>query len=461
MNNSDKTAGGLAADVQELRQRLAACEQSLSLISRERDLLKVLLDRIPDNIYVKDTGGRYILDNATHRKFLGESEERNVIGKTVYDFFPPDLAERYHTDDQNIIRSGTPILGREEPIMGIAGTEQWVSTSKVPEFDDTGGVSRLICVSRNITERKRFQDALQKAKDDLEKRVEERTAELKTANERLQEQMAQLRQKARLDGELDAARAIQRRLIPSFRPDIPRVNLKGVYYPAYEVGGDYLDYFRNDAGNWVIAVADVCGKGVPAALLMTMLRSMFRAEGRRETSARNLLCSVNDCMAANIDHRSFITALCLIISRDGTSMTYARAGHPPLIRLEKNNGAPHSMAINGMALGLVSNSASFRSDLEESAICLETGDSFIMYTDGLLDAEGPSEDSYGPERLDRLLTGLPRTDADALVSGIMDDIRQFTGGRPYRDDMTVCALQVTGEAEHSSDQTKDKQNIRP
>jgi PAS domain S-box-containing protein len=446
--------------MQDLRQRLAACEQSLSLISRERDLLKVLLDRIPDNIYVKDTGGRYILDNATHRKFLGESEKHNVIGKTVYDFFPPDLAERYHTDDQNIIKSGTPILGREEPIMGIAGTEQWVSTSKVPEFDDTGRVSRLICVSRDITERKRFQDALQKAKDDLEVRVEERTSELKTANERLQEQMAQLRQKARLDGELGAARAIQRRLIPSFRPDIPRVNLKGVYYPAYEVGGDYLDYFRNDAGNWVIAVADVCGKGVPAALLMTMLRSMFRAEGRRETSARNLLCSVNDCMAANIDHRSFITALCLIICRDGTSMTYARAGHPPLLRLEKNNGAPHSMAINGMALGLVSDSASFRSDLEESAVRLETGDSFIMYTDGLLDAEGPSEDSYGPERLDRLLTGLPRTDADALVSGIMDDIRQFTSGRPYRDDMTVCALQVTGEAENSSDRSGEKQDTR-
>lgn len=437
--------------MRELQQRLAACEQALSLISKERDLLKILLDKIPDNIYVKDTSGRYLLDNITHRKFLGESEERNVIGKTVYDFFPPDLAERYHTDDQKIILSGTPILDREEPIKGMAGTEQWVSTSKVPEFDDTGRVSRLICLSRDITDRKLFQDALQKAKDDLELRVEERTAELKIANERLQEQMALLGEKARLDGELDAARNIQRRLTPSFRPKIPRINLKGVYYPAYEVGGDYLDYFQNDAGNWVIAIADVCGKGVPAALLMTMLHSMFRAEGRHETSARNLLCSVNNSMVANIDHRSFITALCLIISRDGASMTYARAGHPPLIRLEKNGGPPHTMEINGIALGLVSDSASFRSNLEESAVQLETGDCFLMYTDGLFDAEDPRADSFGTERFNRLLARLPRADADALVLGIMDEIRKFKNGRHYGDDMTLCALQVTGEAVTSSD----------
>jgi PAS domain S-box-containing protein len=430
--------------MQALKQTLAACEKSLLLISRERDLLKVLLDRIPDNIYIKDAGGRYILDNAAHRKFLGESEERNVIGKTVYDFFPPDLAKRYHTDDQSLIKSGTPILGREEPIMGIAGTEQWVSTSKVPEFDDAGRVSRLVCLSRDITERKQFQDALQKAKDGLEVRVEERTAELKTANERLKEQMALLREKARIDGELDAARTIQRRLTPSFRPEIPRVNLKGVYYPAYEVGGDYLDYFQNDEGNWVVAIADVCGKGIPAALLMTMLRSMFRAEGRRETSAKNLLCSVNDRMAANIDHRSFITALCIIISRDGATMTYARAGHPPLIRLEKNNGPHCNMDLGGMALGLFSDSVLFRSELEESTVNLETGDFFLMYTDGLVDVEGLDGEFYGMERLDKLLAKLPRTGADPLVTAIMDDIRQFTRGRPFRDDMTFCALQVTG-----------------
>jgi sigma-B regulation protein RsbU (phosphoserine phosphatase) len=177
---------------------------------------------------------------------------------------------------------------------------------------------------------------------------------------------------------------------------------------------------------------------------MTMLRSMFRAEGRRETSAKNLLCSVNDRMAANIDHRSFITALCLIISRDGASMTYARAGHPPLIKLEKNGGPPCNMDLGGMALGLFSDSVLFRSELGESTVRLETGDSFLMYTDGLVDAEGPGTDFYGTERLEKLLAELPRTDADALVSGIMDDIRQFAGGRPSRDDMTFCALQVTG-----------------
>jgi sigma-B regulation protein RsbU (phosphoserine phosphatase) len=109
----------------------------------------------------------------------------------------------------------------------------------------------------------------------------------------------ELGEKSRLDGELDAARSIQSRFTPNFRPQIPHVNLKGVYYPAYEVGGDYLDYFQTEDGQWVIVIADVCGKGIPAALLMTMLRSTFRVEARKETSAKRLLCAVNQVMAVN------------------------------------------------------------------------------------------------------------------------------------------------------------------
>jgi PAS domain S-box-containing protein len=414
--------------------------QPASEIARERDLLKGLIDELPDNIYVKDSEGRYILDNKAHRTFLCEPEESNIVGKTVFDFFPNELARRYHTDDQKIIGSGMPLLNREEPITGVSGSDKWVSTSKIPHFDDGGAVSRLVCISRDITDRKRYQDALTEMNAELERRVKERTAELNTANERLQAQIAQLREKARIDGELSAAKGIQRRLTPSFKPKIPRVNLKGVYFPAYEVGGDYLDYFQNAHGDWIVVIADVCGKGIPAALVMTMLRSTFRVEGRHQTSAKNLLCAVNDSISVTLDHRSFITALCCVISRDGSFMTCARAGHPPMIRL--GAGAPQTVALQGIALGLILDGGEFRAATQEATIPLVNGDRFLLYTDGLTEAEGPDKDGYGPERLTGFLASARPADADMLVAQVIENVKQFSAGAPFRDDMTVCALQV-------------------
>ena len=253
----------------------------------------------------------------------------------------------------------------------------------------------------------------------------------------------ELGEKSRLDGELDAARSIQRRFTPNFKPHIPRVNIKGVYYPAYEVGGDYLDYFQTDAGNWVIVIADVCGKGIPAALLMTMLRSTFRVEARKETSARKLLCAVNQFMTINLDERSFVTALCLIIANDGGSMSYARAGHPMLVKLGRQGAQPENIACSGIALGLIPETEKFCELIEEVAIPLKQGDRFLIYTDGLIDASDPQKNTYGFHRLGQLLARDKESDAEALIAAVMADIKSFTRGAPYHDDLTILALQVT------------------
>jgi PAS domain S-box-containing protein len=252
-----------------------------------------------------------------------------------------------------------------------------------------------------------------------------------------------LGEKARLDGELDAARSIQRRVTPQYKPQIPHVNLKGVYYPAYEVGGDYLDYFKTDAGDWVIVIADVCGKGIPAALLMTMLRSTFRVEGRSETSAKRLLCAVNDFMTLNLDERSFVTALCLIIKADGSSMNYARAGHPMLLKLGVRGNPPIPVISNGLALGLVSDTAKFAAMMDEVKIDLKKNDRFLIYTDGLIDANNPERDSYGIQRLNDVLASDGESNADTMITMLMDDIKKFTHGAPYHDDLTILALQIT------------------
>jgi PAS domain S-box-containing protein len=253
----------------------------------------------------------------------------------------------------------------------------------------------------------------------------------------------ELKEKSRLDGELDAARSIQRRFTPHYKPDIPRINLKGVYYPAFEVGGDYLDYFQNEAGNWIIVIADVCGKGIPAALLMTTLRSTFRVEAKHETSSRRLLCSVNEFMALNLDGKSFVTALCIIINKDCTEMSYSRAGHPMLLKLGANGGAPENILCSGLALGLVQETETFAAMLEEKTIPLISGDRFLIYTDGLIDATDPQKNTYGFQRLRALLSQDQGSDADGLIALLMKDIKKFTREAPYHDDLTILALQVT------------------
>lgn len=248
-------------------------------------------------------------------------------------------------------------------------------------------------------------------------------------------------EKARIDGELDAARSIQKRFTPQHRPDIPGIDLKGVYYPAYKVGGDYLDYFKTERGDWVMVIADVCGKGIPAALLMTTMRSAFRIQAESESSARALLCAVNKFMVLNIDERSFVTALCLIIAHDGSHMTYARAGHPFLIKLE-NGEPPRNIPCGGIALGLMQDIEMFATITEEKKIPLKSGDRYLLYTDGLVEAANPESEAYGLGRLSALLSHDHDSDPEQLVELITSDVRKFTNGAPDHDDLTMLCFKV-------------------
>jgi PAS domain S-box-containing protein len=259
----------------------------------------------------------------------------------------------------------------------------------------------------------------------------------------------ELSEKAQLKGELEAARSIQQRLTPNHKPSIPRINLKGLYSPAYEVGGDYLDYFKNDAGCWVVVIADVCGKGVPAAMMMTLLRSSFRNDARNEISAKNLLCSVNDSMRVNLDERLFATAICLIINPDGTSMSYARAGHPRLIHINGETGEARTYHSSGIALGILSDMKSFSDTIEEISIPLNEGDRFFIYTDGLTEAFNPQKIPYGIERLMKVLRGDNGTVPETMVQTIIQDIKLFTQGAPYHDDLTFISMYVNAIDGHS------------
>ena len=149
-------------------------------------------------------------------------------------------------------------------------------------------------------------------------------------------------------------------------------------------------------------------------------------------------------MTINIDDRSFVTALCLIIKNDGTSMSYARAGHPIMLKLGQKGEQPQAIGSNGLALGLIPYTAKFKTLIEEVTVKLKKNDRFLIYTDGLTDATNPERNSYDLKRLCELLATCTDADADSIIEIIMDDIKKFTRGAPYHDDLTILAMQVTG-----------------
>lgn len=130
-------------------------QASEKLLSEERQLLRSVIETIPDRIYVKDIEGRYVIDNAAHRRFIGVMGIENVIGKTAADFFDPNVAAQFDADDKALIRSGHPVLEREETTADEQGRELWMLTSKVPLHDAAGKAVGVLGVSRDITERKR------------------------------------------------------------------------------------------------------------------------------------------------------------------------------------------------------------------------------------------------------------------------------------------------------------------
>ena len=154
----------------ELEQVIAALEAEIAerrhaaeTLAAERNLLHTLIDSLPDLVYVKDTDGHYVLNNRAHLKFLGAASPEQIAGKTVFDFFPPGLATRYHADDMRSLRSGEHLVTELEPTVDHAGNAMWVSRTKVPLRDGRGQIVGLVGIARDVTLSRHAEEALRES----------------------------------------------------------------------------------------------------------------------------------------------------------------------------------------------------------------------------------------------------------------------------------------------------------
>jgi PAS domain S-box-containing protein len=176
---------GIGRDITERKQAAETLQQAHNALAAERNLLRTLIDNLPDAVYVKDMAGRFLISNQIMVRLQDVTSSEAILGKTDFDLYPREMAEQFYADEQALFASGEPIINKEERNPGTGNRPEWVLTTKVPLRDNEGQLVGLVGIGRDITERKRMENALRQARDELEQRVQERTAELSAANARM------------------------------------------------------------------------------------------------------------------------------------------------------------------------------------------------------------------------------------------------------------------------------------
>src|SRR4051812_11327313 len=257
--------------------------------------------------------------------------------------------------------------------------------------------------------------------------------------------------KERLEQELRIAREIQMSLLPRGPLAMPGLALMSHCEPAREVGGDYYDYIPMDRDRVGLLIADVSGKGTSAALYMAELKGIILSLSERHTSPRQLLINANQIISRHLDTRSFITITYAVVDVRARTLTYARAGHCPLIHVPGSHAASRKAQIlvpDGMVLGLqIDDGSMFEKYLEESTIQLGTGDLFLFYTDGLSETMNPEGECFGDVRLGELLEQHADLSPTEIRERILRDVQDFAGTAVQQDDLTLLLLGIQDVAE--------------
>lgn len=246
-----------------------------------------------------------------------------------------------------------------------------------------------------------------------------------------------------LRDELDLAQKIQQTLLPRQTPYLEGYELAAHYVPAKEVSGDYFDIFWVDADRLGIVVADVCGKGVPAALLMVSCRAELRYLARGEPSAAQVLRQLNRTLMASTDHgKTFVTLLYAILDVSARRLTFANAGHTPLYLVNPTTGREGTFGSHALPLGTDFPDL-FDKQIRDEQILLATGDLAFLYTDGLSELGRPNGPAGWDEaHVHQLVAARARDQVANLLLSLQSEADRVLQGAPYSDDLTMVGLKV-------------------
>ena len=339
--------------------------------------------------------------NSAFSRLTGCSRKQ-LLGRQLCVFPSPDTEEAVREEIHGALREGRAGSwvfrnSRRD------GTGIWIELMLSPVRDEMGALTHYICVLADVSEHRRAE--------------EERR-------------------------ELEIAKQIQLSLLPKTPLRIPGIDAAGVCVPATHVGGDYFDFFS--CGSHVdLAIADVSGHSVGAALIMSELRSTLKAEIRRNRSRplgpAELLSALNYLLHGDLSEADlFITMFYLRYDPATRALTYANAGHNRVLLLRRDATVCCELDADGLILGIRG-----EVQFEEQTLMLEPGDLLLLYTDGAIEARNEAGNFYGLPRLCTAFREYREYRPEALLRRLLDSLQTFRGKSELQDDVTLVTLQIS------------------
>jgi sigma-B regulation protein RsbU (phosphoserine phosphatase) len=244
----------------------------------------------------------------------------------------------------------------------------------------------------------------------------------------------QVLEKQRIEDQLKVAREVQSGLLPEAPPRLPGYDVAAVNLPSQAISGDYYDYVPLDGDRLGFVIADVSGKGIPAALIMATFRAALRTEMRRLKSLPAVAARLNGVVLEFRDAARFVTAVCGVLETTSGRVSYVNCGHNPPLLL-RGTGGSERLRRGGAALGLFP-----RERFKAGTTFLEPGDSLVLYTDGVVEPEDEHETEFGDERLETVIRAAAGQPASEALRSVIQATQAFSGRDRYDDDFTLVVV---------------------
>lgn len=422
-----------------LQQEVTERERAEAEVRRSEEHFRSLIENASDIITIVDSSGVIRYESPAIVQVLGYGLQE-LLGRNAFELIHPDdlpgTMAAFREVLQNRWSGGGPAEFRFRHKNG-----QWLNfEAKGNNLYSEGKLIGLVINSRDVTERKQAEAELQGYRERLEELVEKRTEELTEANQQLRTL------NDRLQAELALAQQIQQGLLPPAQAGWAGLKLVGSSLPAQEVGGDFYAYQAFEDGRIIVAVGDISGKGMPAALMMAVSLASLRAAIDPALAPKELLAQLDQSFTVYTRTTKQNCALCYVeltpphLSGEGVGqLRVANAGCViPLIR--RAAGPVEWIEAGGLPLGL-----GLAQEFGYAEVCcpLQPGDLIILTSDGIIEATRAGDELFGFERLEQVVATGPAGNAPAMLAHLQAEVTAFVAGAEPHDDMTIVVLQVT------------------
>ncbi|HVM47384.1 MAG TPA: SpoIIE family protein phosphatase [Candidatus Acidoferrum sp.] len=417
--------------VEDITQR----RQAEDNLRNSEALYHSLVETLPQNIFRKDLQERFTFANQQFCRILGRQLE-DIVGKTDFDFFPRELAEKYQRDDRLVLETGKPYQTVEEH--RPPGQDKiYVQVVKTPLRGADGGIIGLQGIFWDITQQRLADEKIRRANTQLA----QSRKELRARN-------------AQMEDDLKMAREIQVTMLPQQYPPFPgsasaadsAFQFTHRYLPAGTVGGDFFSVSALSDDEAGVFICDVAGHGVRSALVTAMIRALVEELRPAAQDPGQFLNKLNSDLCAILKHTGtpmLTTAFYLVADWRTGRMRYANAGHPKPLHLRRAAGAVQPLAnATGKSqpvLGLFDTAAYLTTEAT-----LAPGDMVMLFTDGLYEVQNRGGELYSQAMLVAGVQRQLRLPAPRLFDALLAEIGAFSGGPGFADDVCMVGIEYAG-----------------